>query len=514
MEHFVKYRNWYYLGTSILFVLIAASTSPLYEFNRNPDGQVYMDIGKMLFYGKSPYSELFDHKGPLIFLLYGVGYAINPGNFFGVALIEIIFTYLTLKWGYRLSNFFTKGILCTIIPFYLPLCYLLMSAGHPAEFLIPFQILSLIYFFEYFYSRNILLPSIKLWNLGMIVSFAFWLKFNLCSFWLVPLFFILFRIWKQAGARRLLKSVSHFSGGFMAITMPILIYYGIQGTLNDLYECYFSYNFSYGTEAQPFAWFTWRLFLKGITFGGCSLLMIFSNYTVWKHTKSVPFLIAWIAGILITWIADFMGGRAPYNYFIILLPYAFIGLVGLMELVKEKLQWKLFYSRKLYLLAILCPLAASSYNFYQKFTGKLKENNRGLEKICAHLRSITDPQIIHFMDLSFGFVQQAPVYPKLKFYIIRPTWDKAVKEVCFYLTNQKADFLIVSFPLDAPIMEPYKNIILKNYIPIDELPNFRSASLNHSMHITLYQSKRSKEQSIYRHLAVPTQTTAKQVSSF
>ena len=24
MEHFVKYRNWYYLGTSILFVLIAA----------------------------------------------------------------------------------------------------------------------------------------------------------------------------------------------------------------------------------------------------------------------------------------------------------------------------------------------------------------------------------------------------------------------------------------------------------------------------------------------------------
>ena len=104
--------------------------------------------------------------------------------------------------------------------------------------------------------------------------------------------------------------------------------------------------------------------------------------------------------------------------------------------------------------------------------------------------------------------------PKLKFYIIRPTWDKAVKEVCFYLTNQKADFLIVSFPLDAPIMEPYKNIILKNYIPIDELPNFRSASLNHSMHITLYQSKRSKEQSIHRHLAVPTQTTAKQVSSF
>lgn len=109
MEHFVKYRNWYYLGTSILFVLIAASTSPLYEFNRNPDGQVYMDIGKMLFYGKSPYSELFDHKGPLIFLLYGVGYAINPGNFFGVALIEIIFTYLTLKWGYRLSNFLQKG---------------------------------------------------------------------------------------------------------------------------------------------------------------------------------------------------------------------------------------------------------------------------------------------------------------------------------------------------------------------------------------------------------------------
>lgn len=54
----------------ILFVcLFSYSTSPLYSGYYGGDSAQFLTIGKAWMLGKIPYKEMFDHKGPFIFLV-------------------------------------------------------------------------------------------------------------------------------------------------------------------------------------------------------------------------------------------------------------------------------------------------------------------------------------------------------------------------------------------------------------------------------------------------------------
>ncbi|MDH6355503.1 hypothetical protein M2132_001848 [Dysgonomonas sp. PH5-45] len=59
-----------------LLLFLCSRMSPLYDFNAWSDINVYFTIGKGWMNGLLPYRDLFDHKGPLIFLIYGIGYLI------------------------------------------------------------------------------------------------------------------------------------------------------------------------------------------------------------------------------------------------------------------------------------------------------------------------------------------------------------------------------------------------------------------------------------------------------
>ena len=55
---------------SALFVLIMSySTSPLYPYYFGGDSAQFQTIGKGWSKGMIPYKDMFDHKGPIIFLL-------------------------------------------------------------------------------------------------------------------------------------------------------------------------------------------------------------------------------------------------------------------------------------------------------------------------------------------------------------------------------------------------------------------------------------------------------------
>ena len=43
-----------------------------------------------MFNGKVPYKDLFEQKGPLLYLIYGIGYLISHDTFLGVYLLEVI----------------------------------------------------------------------------------------------------------------------------------------------------------------------------------------------------------------------------------------------------------------------------------------------------------------------------------------------------------------------------------------------------------------------------------------
>ncbi|MDR0825520.1 MAG: hypothetical protein LBN74_10530, partial [Prevotella sp.] len=73
-----------------LLLFFCSKMSPLYPFNEWSDINLYFNIGKAIFNGKVLYTEAFDHKGPLIFFIYGVGYLISNTSFLGMYIIEVL----------------------------------------------------------------------------------------------------------------------------------------------------------------------------------------------------------------------------------------------------------------------------------------------------------------------------------------------------------------------------------------------------------------------------------------
>ena len=73
-----------------LALLIATSSSPLYAANFWTDTNIYFTIGRGMTRGLLPYRDLFDHKGPLLFMLYALGAAISDTSFIGVFILEAL----------------------------------------------------------------------------------------------------------------------------------------------------------------------------------------------------------------------------------------------------------------------------------------------------------------------------------------------------------------------------------------------------------------------------------------
>lgn len=91
---------------ALLVCFFNTKNSPFYLFNDWCDPNIYFSIGKGVFNGKIPYKDLFDHKGPLIFLIYGIGYLISNMTLSGIFLIQVCLWTVSMIYAYKLSMLF------------------------------------------------------------------------------------------------------------------------------------------------------------------------------------------------------------------------------------------------------------------------------------------------------------------------------------------------------------------------------------------------------------------------
>ena len=101
--------------TDVVFCLFLAITIGtlfrLYPGNHlSPewDSAVFLYIGRRMTEGKIPYLDLFDHKGPLLYLIEYLGCLLTPGRFAGVWFFEIVSLFVTLYLSCRAARILTK----------------------------------------------------------------------------------------------------------------------------------------------------------------------------------------------------------------------------------------------------------------------------------------------------------------------------------------------------------------------------------------------------------------------
>ena len=82
-------RSIWCLGAAALVLALCSKTSPLYAFNDWMDANIFFTMGKSMLSGKVLYRDVFDHKGPVLYLLYGLGWLLDHTDFIGVFVLEI-----------------------------------------------------------------------------------------------------------------------------------------------------------------------------------------------------------------------------------------------------------------------------------------------------------------------------------------------------------------------------------------------------------------------------------------
>ena len=267
----------YLIVLAALILLAVSRCSCLYPFNNWDDANSYLSMGKAWIRGSAvPYRDLFDQKGPYLYFLYGLASLISATDFRGVYLGEVLLLTVDL-WGmYRILRLYIreKTALC-LLP--LPAALICSSVGFywggsAEELCLPFLITGLYITLKHFHrpisetaavgendnrkrtgqSRSLQEAGAfsfrEIFIVGLLCGVVTDIKYTVIGFYfgfmvIVMLQGFAFRLRIQQrsfgqACAAFLKECGCFLVGMALPSVPWLIYFGLEGALDDWFNVY------------------------------------------------------------------------------------------------------------------------------------------------------------------------------------------------------------------------------------------------------------------------------------
>ncbi|WP_071704924.1 hypothetical protein [Murdochiella vaginalis] len=248
-----RFRNGmaaaYLLLAAVLLITLCSKSSPLYPLNDWVDANCFFTVGKSMLRGLLPYRDLWEQKGPFLYMLHAVAAMISYRTFFGVYLLEIAAAFGFLWYSYRACRVLTEK---SSVLVFLPLMGALVFASRPFAHGDSVEQLALAPLAYALYQGLLVVERKQPMRFGQAVGIGitsgmvFWSKYTLVGLYVGWIIVVAFITVKEAGMSALLHLLVGILAGLLLITVPILLYFLLQGALSDLVQGYFIDNlFSY-----------------------------------------------------------------------------------------------------------------------------------------------------------------------------------------------------------------------------------------------------------------------------
>lgn len=232
------------LLTSFLFVTVFSySTSFCYDL-LGGDSAIFQVIGKYWYEGHLPYINVFDHKGPLIFLIDAIGYAIYPRS--GVMVLQIIFLYVSCLFIWRAMSLYSSNTRWKILFLLLALIFYAAhyeEGNHVEEYSTMFLSVATYCFLRSLKENKF--PPLYGFVYGLVFGACVMIRTSdaasiCCQIFLVTIFLLQARDFKN-----LWKNFLSFVAGFAVIVLPFVIYFAAHGALYDMLYGTILFNMKY-----------------------------------------------------------------------------------------------------------------------------------------------------------------------------------------------------------------------------------------------------------------------------
>ena len=472
------------LGTAFVlaafFLLTGSKSSPLYPMNDNVDLNVYMTVGREMLHGRVPYRDLFEQKGPWLFFLHAFLAFFFKQGYLGVYLLEVVSFALMLFYGARICLLYTKSFLLPylLMVFWgiaLPLAPAFTNTGSLEE----------IYLFTFVQSMFYLLKAVRedhplSWKesliIGLYAGFGFWSKYTFCGFYAAIALFVIIWYASRKWWKNILKTAGQMLTGLGLITLPVFLYFALNGAVKDLIQVYFTENMTLYTKTDTpmpekiwtaidatfsnnrtaYGWLIW----PGIGF------LIFGLRRHWRESLLV-FLGFW--GLAIT---TYMNSPGYSYYGLALAPFALPGLVAILCLadkvlpffgVKDLPDADLPLPRRAALLLGMAALLLAGGGMFtiatyssSAYLMQYKKADLPQYQFAETIRQTPNATLLNYWFLDGGFyytAEASPVNRYFCFFNINPPELKEEQEAV--IKNAQVDYVVCR-------RDPMPNRLLKN----------------------------------------------------
>lgn len=118
------------IAVAVFVISMLSKSSPLYPFNDWVDTNIFLTVGKSVLHGKVLYRDIYEQKGPLLFLIFVLPAIISEKSFIGVYILECFSAFFFLFYSYKISKLFAPQSSLMLLPAYAFIVYSSRSFSH------------------------------------------------------------------------------------------------------------------------------------------------------------------------------------------------------------------------------------------------------------------------------------------------------------------------------------------------------------------------------------------------
>ena len=469
------------LITAASLLLVASRSSPLYPFNDWADVNTFFTLGKGMLSGKVLYRDLFDHKGPFLYFVYGVASLISYKTFLGVYILETFslsfFLFLSAK---TLMLFMDRKVALLPLPVLAGAILNLRSfayGGTAEVFTFPLMVASL-YFLMHYFREMYPNPLPLRWGflLGILAGCIFWTKYSFLGFWLGWVIIVCLSALFQKQFHHILKFLALFSTGMLGATLPWILYFGIHHAIRDWIDAYFVVNLTaYAKDLSlgeilhtAVDSYQRHLQFNPLAVGLLSLgVLLFT--TTRKFIKSWWFRLGLILSIGLLTMGVYAGGRDYIYYFLIFAPFLIFGFIELAHNYQAHIG-TISSNLLVFILLIVSLLLSFAYTFrFNRNTDFRHTQQQDLAQIqfAEIIQQDEDASLLNYGFQDSGFYTAAGILPNVKYFqkynFEYGTFPINMDEQTQYIRDKRVNYVVIRSTTGESTTHLDLNVLNQNY---------------------------------------------------
>ena len=438
------------LAASAVLLLLCSQCSPLYPINVWGDANCLLTVGRVMKAGGVVYRDIYEQKGPTLYLLHMLAACMSDGSFLGVYVLEVLSLAATLCLACRMMLRRMSARAACALSALLGACVLIggaFSRGDSAEeFCLPYLMAALTLAFEEYGQHPGPMRKRTLLVCGLMAGMVATIKFTILGLFVGLCIAEGVLALRAGGIRRALVSAGVFLAGML---LPVLLwcaYFAAHGALGDMYTAYIHNNiFLYSDEARTAMdvlhdiWDAVRDNTLWVTAAVGGLLMLLTD-----RQERLAVRLAALSMAACAFAAVFLLGRTwPYSP-LVLCVFAFTGMGAVGERMGRLLE-KRWAAAAACALALIFALLLSP-NAYLR--GEDREN-LAQTRLARYVHE--GATLLQYSHLDDGLYLATGTLPQQKYFVrLNVNCEEMLAELDRYVAEAIPDYVLTAWePLDA-----------------------------------------------------------------